>query len=711
MYRFFVKGVVQGVGFRPYIYNAAIRKGLRGYVKNTGNGVEIVVNEEEAMREILEQAPPLARIDSVRITEDTEKEQNSFRIEKSEGRGYAEVPPDLFLCEECLRELRDPEDRRYGYFFITCTNCGPRFTITKESPYDRHTTSMVPFEMCETCKQEYTDPENRRYHAQTIACHDCGPKIRLLNGEEEIGGIKEAIALLKQGEILAIKGVGGFHLACRMSSVQQLRALTKREHKPYALMCIDCKEVEKLASVTPKEREMLTSVERPIVLVTKKEKESHKDISELETLGIMLPYTGLHYLLLDQLGEPLIMTSANLSDEPITTRGEEQLVPFVLEHDRDIINPVDDSVVKVIDEEPLLLRRSRGFAPRSIPFDSKSEILALGAEMNSVFCIVKEGKAILSPYLGNTANEASFTRYKTVLEHFLKLTGSKPEVVVVDQHPGYNTSRYGKELAHRFGARLVKVQHHHAHAMAIATEHQLTAFVAITMDGLGYGEQGTIWGGEIFSVRDGAFERIGHLEEQPQLGGDSATRFPKKMLFGILSKILGEKELLAKRLFSEKEGKLYLQMLKEEYNTPSTTSAGRVLDAVAALLGLCDERTYEGRPAMLLESVATRPLKLEPVIEEKEGMSRLLTTPLFSFLIEHEGEELGVLAATALEYLAIGMHQIAATSAGKRAILFSGGVAYNKIISSYMKRAGVLLHTALPPGDGGICFGQAAIAR
>ncbi len=722
IFRFLVTGVVQGVGFRPYIYNACVRRGVKGHVKNVGNGVEIVVDDREALEGILARLPPLARIDSLNVTEsevdrDDTGIEEGFRILESEGEGYAEVPPDLFLCEECLKELRDPDDRRHGYFFITCTDCGPRFTVTKRSPYDRRTTSMDDFAMCDACRKEYVDPSNRRYHAQTIACHGCGPKLRLLTDGKEAGGIDEAARLLKRGEVVAIKGVGGFHLACRMAAAAKLRRLTKRKDKPYALICADLAAARRIALPTEEEGRMLESIERPIVLVKKRDREAYALVSELDTFGIMLPYTALHHLLLDRLGEPLIMTSANWTDEPITTRAEEQFVPYILDHDREIVNPADDSVIKVIDEAALLLRRSRGFAPRSIPLESDQDILAMGAEMNSAFCVVKGGRAILSPFLGNTSNEESLKRYKEMLGRFLELTGARPAIVAVDEHPSYSTSILGRELAERFGARLVKVQHHAAHVAAVAAEHRLEEYVGIAMDGLGYGSDGKVWGGEIFSVTadrtsgSPLFERIGHLEEQPQMGGDMATRYPKRMLFGILSKALSEKELLGVGLFPEDEARLYMQLLKERFNTPMTTSAGRVLDAAAALLGLCDQRTYDGRPAMLLESVATEPLPFGPVIEKREGRKILLTTPLFRFLVEHRDREgKGRLAATAQRYLAEGMWCIASESAGGRPILFSGGVCYNRQIGGFLKAKGAVLPSALPAGDGGVCFGQAAVA-
>ena len=705
MYRFKIKGVVQGVGFRPYIYNSCTQTGLCGFVQNTGDGVVVEVNEKEPFEKILKNAPENARIDSYEI-EEISADHTSFTIKKSEGKGYAEIPPDFYLCKDCLAELKDPGNRRYGYFFITCTNCGPRFSTTRKAPYDRHTTSMDAFPMCDACKKEYEDPKDRRYHAQTIACNDCGPKLRLFKDGNVVEGdpVKEAAELIRQDEIVAIKGVGGFHLACntRPETVRKLKKLTGRSDKPFAVMCRDMDMVMSLSCPTAKEEEMLLSKERPIVLV--KKTAQNKEVTELDTIGIMLPYTGLHYLLFEHIDEPLVFTSSNRSDEPISTEREEQLASYVLDHDREIVNATDDSVIKVIAEKPFFIRRSRGFVPQSLPMPKgEQNILAVGAELSNTFCVYdKEGRATLSQYMGTTSNVQTLERYKKSVHSFLQYTNAEPGLIVCDLHPNYNTTRFAEQFSEELQVPLKQVQHHKAHAFGLAAEHGLDDFVAIVSDGLGFGEDGTIWGGEVFN----GDERVGHLEEQFLLGGDSAARFPAKMLFSILRNFMDTLEAAnyLRRAFDPSTLTLLDKQLSERYNAPVTTSTGRILDAVSYLLGFCDERTYDGRPAMLLEAHSGESFDLEPVIEENV----LKTTPLFEYLVKNIDKDKVRLGATAELYLARGLFEIA-KQFGKP-ILWSGGVAYNRIMTEFMLQNGVLTHTNIPPGDGGISFGQIAYA-
>ena len=707
MYKFVIHGVVQGVGFRPYIYNACKKIGLVGYVQNIGTGVEIVINDTNALLEILKNIPPLARIDRYTI-EEVSGSYTNFEIKESTGSGFSEIPADLYLCKDCLRELKDPNDRRFNYFFTTCTNCGPRFTITKQTPYDRTNTTMNEFPMCSACKEEYESPTSRRYHAQTIACHNCGPRLTLTTNGENINAddatlVRKTASLLQNGEIVAIKGVGGFHLMCaaQPSAVQKLRGITKREHKPYAIMCRDIEMAEQIAHINDIERKELLSARRPIVLLKKKET-SLQNVSELDTIGVILPYTALHYLLFNEYHEPLVMTSSNIPDEPITTRHEKQFVPHVLDHSRKIENPADESVIKVIQENVFFIRRSRGACPQSMLMhtESSKQILALGAELNNTFCILKDKKTVLSQYMGTTSNLGAFENYKKSIDKFLRFTNTKPDIILCDLHPQYNTSLYGRELAKKLNIPIVSVQHHKAHAYSIAAEHNIKDFIAIVCDGLGFGEDNTIWGGEIF---DGN-KRIGHLEPQLQLGGDSATQYPTKMLFSILRNFLDMKDargFLANH-FNDAELTILDRQRSEKFNAPLTTSCGRVLDAVSVLLGLCDMRTYDGRPAMVLEAHSTTPYELEPIIKN----NILMTTPLFEYIIKNIHSDKTHLAATAQLYIARGLYTIAQNY--KKPIIFGGGCAYNKIMSSFMLEHGVLMNKNIPCGDGGISFGQIA---
>jgi len=707
MYKFIIKGVVQGVGFRPYIYNACKKTKLRGYVQNTGGGVVVEVNDKEKFIDILKNIPPLARIDSYDI-ELTGNSFNEFIIKKSQGKGFAEIPPDLFLCPDCYKELNDSRNKRYKYYFITCTNCGPRFSITGKNPYDRHSTTMNDFEMCEQCESEYSSPKDRRYHAQTIACHDCGPRLRVfIEGKEikrssELEYIKEVAELINKNKVVAIKGIWGFCLACNLKSksVKELRKITRREHKPYAIMCKNIEMANRLAHISDKEKELLLSVQRPIVIL--KKRLLLQDISELDTVGVMLPYTALHYLLFDYIDEPIVMTSSNISDEPITKEDTEQIVTNILTNNRVIENSVDDSLMKFVNNKSLTLRRSRGFVPQSIPIEStcNKQILALGAELNNTFCVYKNGKVIPSQYMGTTTNIDTLNHYKKMIHKFLQFTDCKPDLILADLHPDYNTSRYGEELSKLLHVPLIRVQHHKAHAYSVAVENNLKDFVAIVCDGLGYGEDGTIWGGEIFHNN----KRIGHLETHYQLGGDSATIYPGKMLFSILSKFLSFKECkkYMRDYFGGKELAIMKKQLNIKFNCPTTTSCGRILDAASFLLGFCDKRTYEGRPAMLLESNSSVPYNLKPVIKD----NILMTTPLFNFLVKKLHKDKEKLAATVQLYLARGLFTIA--SQFDKPITFSGGCAYNNIMTSFMLEKGVHINEKVPCGDGGISFGQIA---
>jgi len=721
MYKIFVQGIVQGVGFRPYIYRKAKENGLVGSVKNTGNGVEIIINDKDFI-EKLTNLPPLAKITDYTIKEmKSKKTYSDFIILKSTySEGETELPADIFMCDDCLKELKDKKNRRHNYYFITCTNCGPRFSMIEDYPYDRPLTSMNEFKMCSKCEAEYTNPLDRRYHAQTVACKDCGPKLKLLCGKEDISGssdvetIKKAVDLIQSKESIAIKGVGGFHICslCDDDSVERVRNILNRPYKPFAVMVKDIDMVETVACVSAKEKELLCSPQRPIVAIEKKQKDDFKSVSELDSVGIILPYTALHFLMFDFINVPLLMTSCNIPGEPVSIT--EKIGKYFLTHERKIINRCDDSVLKVIEDKTFFLRRSRGYTPIPVRLPTDClDTVAVGAELNNVICTVKKNKCYLSQYVGDTSKYETFNFLKDTVYNSIKLTRLKPEIVVCDLHPTYNSTVFAKELAEKYNAKLIQIQHHKAHVASVAAEHTLTDYVGIAVDGLGYGDDGNIWGGEVFDVKNGnEFRRIGHLEEQPQLGGDSATLYPKKMLFGILSKLLDENELIKLGLFDEQESRLYLKVLENNFNVPITTSSGRILDAVSALLGFCDRRTYDGRPAMILESVATKPYDFEPVISNKNGKSVLMTTSLFEFLLSNINKDKGRLAATAQMYLAKGFFEIAKQKAGNEApIVLSGGVAYNRMISEFMMKNDVIVNKDIPCGDGGICYGQAYLSN
>lgn len=742
-----VTGIVQGVGFRPFVYRLAAGHGLTGYVLNRGDaGVEIVVEGsrpdlERFLRELRSRAPPLADIHTLDVSWKEEGDGfDTFSIEASStqrGRAPSVVPPDVSICEDCRREMADPGDRRYRYFFTTCTNCGPRFTTITGLPYDRPQTTMDAFPMCDRCRSEYTDPADRRYHAQTIACPDCGPQVYLREGRGTVlrvgaEALAEAGRMLEEGAVVAVKGNGGYHLACsvcRPESIRRLRRLLFRPCQPFALMARDLDMVREMAVVGEQEQELLSSPVRPIVLLEKKQR-LEEVAPGLHTVGVMRPYTGLHVLLLAGCSHPLVMTSANLPGEPIIyddREVQEELgneVDFLVTYERRIAHRCDDSVVRVVGGQPLLIRRSRGYAPAPVPYPLEEVgVVAVGAEMNVTACVATRGRAFLSPYIGNTTRYNTLQFLEQEARHLLTLTGVEPEVVAHDLHPGFATTGLARQLAEEYGVALQPVQHHHAHLAKVLGEHGVGEAVGVAIDGIGYGDDGTMWGGEVLRCSAHGYTRVGHLQPQLMIGGDLATRFPLRMVAAILAKEDHLPAFLRERRrdfpHGEREVELVLQQAAQGEGVP-TTSCGRVLDAASALLGLCTERTYEGEPAMRLESHARRGAgaALTPEIQG-ETPSVVQTTPLFRYLWDHRGENTCNLAATAEEYVARGLAQVATSHArreGIATVALAGGCAYNQhltaVIRETVEEAGLRLirNRRLPAGDGGISYGQAVVA-
>ncbi|NOQ56325.1 MAG: carbamoyltransferase HypF [Nanohaloarchaea archaeon] len=717
-YKIIVIGAVQGVGFRPFVYREAKRLALKGYVRNTSRGVEIVV-DDGAFVDILKdksRLPPMAVIDHIDIekTDILDSFFSDFEILGSKlGGGITEVLPDTAICADCLRELNDNLNRRHRYHFTTCTNCGPRFSITKDMPYDRNMTSMSEYNMCDKCKKEYLNPFDKRYHAQTIACHDCGPKLSFFKDGKMIATSSEAVdcavSEIKNGNIVAIKGVGGYHLCCDATNpyaLKMLRKVIKRPSKPLAIMVGNISLVTDIALISSSEKSELTSKERPIVVLQKKDKGSFLKVSALDSIGIMLPYTALHYLILDKIKVPLVMTSCNVPGEPMDTESQ-SMVNLELSDDRQIVNRVDDSVIKFIDDKRLFLRRSRGFAPRSIDVGVKNdvEIIALGADESNTFSIYKDGKVFVSQHMGNLSNVKAVNAWEKNIDFFLKITKSRPSIVVCDMHPDHYSTKYAYEFASKIGARVVPVQHHVAHAYSVGLEHGLSSFVGISCDGSGYGLDGGVWGGEVFVVKDGDYRRVGHLSEQILVGGESAVLEPKKMLFGILSRFLNDAEL--SDVFGS-SAVMWKKQIDQDFNILKTTSCGRIFDAASYLLGICNKRTYSGEPAITLESSVSgaTPYGLEPVIETSDGVLILNTTVLFEFLWENKDKDKSRLAATVFDYVSRGLYMIAESVSEDLPIVFSGGVAYNRYVTGYMIENGVLINLKVPAGDGGISFGQ-----
>jgi hydrogenase maturation protein HypF len=748
-----VTGIVQGVGFRPFIYRIAVKNGLNGYVRNRGDaGVEILLEGEKEsiecfLKDLRGKKPPLAQLHEI-ITSPTngKNEYENFKIYESSEKGELSgsvIPPDIAICDECLKELQDPKDQRYNYFFITCTNCGPRYTIIERLPYDRENTTMRDFPMCSFCKSEYTNPVNRRFHAQTVACPKCGPKVYLTSGKGELVSCKDPIRkagrLLSEGFIVAIKGYGGFHIATattRDEPLIRLRKVKHRRQKPFAIMAPNLKVVKSFADVNQREAELLTSYTRPIVPLNKNENcyLSNLIAPGLHNIGVMLPYTGLHYMLFDDVDEPaFVMTSANPPNQPIIEENDEALkkledtVDYLLFHNRKIAHRCDDSVVRVHGKHQVFLRRSRGYAPAPVMLKEKVKHCAvgLGGELNNTTCVLLENKAFISQHIGDVENIETRDFLENAVKHLTHLTNSKVEAVACDLHPKFTTTKLAHDLAEKNGWQLIQVQHHYAHIAALMAEHGAKEVIGVCCDGYGYGVDGEAWGGEILlcTQETSGFKRLAHLQKQPLIGGDLATRYPLRVAAGILHKQLNIENWLLqnqKRFpYGEKEIQMILHQLEKGNNTVKTTSRGRVLDAVAAILGVCYERTYEGEPAMKLESMAIKGkdlLKLEPKIE---GNILNTTQMLLEVFENRQKNSKADLAYFAHAYLAKGLAKLAIEKALEndvKTLGFSGGTASNEILSLTIRKtveaAGLkfLVHETIPPGDGGLSLGQAFAA-
>ncbi len=757
-----VTGIVQGVGFRPFVYRLATRLGLVGMVRNMGDaGVQVIVEGEkkiiEKFIELLRvEKPPLSRIDSIKVIWQTpENEFTAFRVLPSERTklGLPSVlPPDLALCDDCRREMLDKKDRRYYYPFITCVNCGPRFTIIEDLPYDRVRTSMRAFPLCTDCSREYQDPADRRYHAEPTACPVCGPHMDLVNPTGDVLQIAdpliEAARLLDEGKIVAIKGVGGFHIAASASdddAIRRLRELFNRPQQPFAVMSRDLEATRAFAEISEAEAAMLTSYRRPIVVL---QRSAHYNLSELvgpglDSVGVMLPYSGIHHLILGAGRESAyVMTSANASGLPMIVNNSDAMVKlhekvdFFLLHDRAIVNRCDDSVIKMIDDKPAFLRRSRGFVPEPVKlaFRSDRSVLGLGGELNVTVSVLLGDRCFVSQHIGNTTKVETLDYMQEATDRLLHLLNvAQVDVVAHDLHPEYSTSRIAPRLASKLGAKTVAVQHHHAHIGALMAEHGLDEMVGIAADGVGYGPDRTAWGGEVMFANLGSFDHLGGLKRQPMPGGDLAVIYPARMVAGMLWESLERSKL--SRVLDEycsggfkrgtRERSVVLRQLERKVNVLYSSGSGRVLDAISCLLGICSERTYEGEPAIKLEAAAAlgdpREVRLDPAFEEVQGKTIVDTSKLLVdilSLLERRVPRRHI-AAAAQSAIARGLAAIALRAAeakGAGIIGASGGVLCNRAISDQMLREvegayfKFVRHETLPPGDGCISTGQAVIA-
>ncbi|MDW8396498.1 MAG: carbamoyltransferase HypF [Anaerolineae bacterium] len=750
--RYRVRGVVQGVGFRPFVSQLAQQLGLGGHVGNDGEGVFIEAEGEPGALDQFEralhtQSPPLAQITDIKSELVLTLDECTFRIVESraESRATTLVPADVSVCDACLRELFDPSDRRHRYPFINCTNCGPRFTIIRALPYDRPLTTMAAFAMCERCAEEYVDPSNRRFHAQPIACPSCGPHLWFEEGELQWEGeaaLQRAQAALLQGQIIAVKGLGGFHLACDARSeaaVQTLRRRKKRPAKPFALMVRDLTVLRQLVDVSPSAEAVLRSRERPIVLLPRRQDApiAESVAPSNAVLGVMLPYTPLHYLLLDgDLSEvPLVMTSGNRSDEPIAKDNAEaqarlsDIADGFLLHNRPIYARCDDSVVRLFRSAPLPIRRSRGYVPLPIVLSEPlPEVLAVGGELKATFCLTRGEHAYLSQHVGDVENVETLQAFEEALEHFIQLFGIQPRCVTCDLHPAYHTTRWARAWASARELPLIAVQHHHAHIVACLAEHRRNLrqpVIGVSFDGTGYGADGTIWGGEVLIADGVRFERAAHLAEVPLPGGDVSVRRPYRMALAHLwaAGLPWEADLPCVQACPPVEQRILAQQLARGVQCVRTSSAGRLFDAIASLMGVCHQADYEGQAAIELEGIAQQGGCAEAYpFAIREGQPiQIEVAPMLSAILSdvRGGVPLPLVAArfhtTLAQALAVVCMRLRATR-GLNVVALSGGVFQNLVLTEQVVASleaegfEVLVHRQVPPNDGGLALGQAASA-
>jgi hydrogenase maturation protein HypF len=701
--RFRVRGVVQGVGFRPFVHRLAGRHGLVGFVLNDGEGVVVEAEGDEPAlesfaAELRTEAPGLARVDSVTAEPLEPAGESAFRIVASRpAAATALIPPDVATCDECLRELFDPSDRRYRYPFLNCTQCGPRFTIVRSSPYDRARTTMAGFELCRDCRREYEDPDDRRFHAEPTCCPACGPHLE--------PPLEEAEDALRAGGIVAVKGIGGYHLACDATdeaAVARLRSRKHREEKPFAVLTA---EPESLGELSEVELELLRSPARPIVLARRRpDAQVAESVAPgMPWLGVLLPYSPLHHLLCADLGRPLVLTSGNRSDEPIAFDDEDArerlggIADLFLSHDRPIHRRCEDSVVRA----GFPLRRSRGHVPTALPLpDRAPPLVAAGAELKSTFCVARDGEAFLSAHLGDLDSEAAYRAFRDDLELYLCMLGLEPELVAHDLHPEYLSTKWALEQP---GVELVGVQHHHAHAAACLAEHgEPGPALALVFDGTGYGTDGTLWGGELLRCDLAGFERLAHLEPVPLPGGEAAIREPWRTASVHLER--------ARLPVPWPEWEQVRESLK--LGPPLASGMGRLFDAVAAVLGVRERVTYEGQAAIELEQLAGD-APSDPYPWRFGETTALVTRCYLEFRNGRPREEV---AARFHETVAAAAAEACAEAAEPRTVVLSGGSFQNlRLLRSTRARLEergfrVLSHRLVPPNDGGISYGQAAVA-
>ena len=740
-----VSGIVQGVGFRPFIYNLAKRLNLYGHILNNKTGVTIQIEGGEVscdkfLDALKNEAPPLSRIAEIKALSISVQNESIFRILHSRDSGdeITLISPDNDLCENCLNELTDENDRRYRYPFINCTDCGPRYTLIKKTPYDRPFTSMSAFKMCPECQAEYDNPENRRFHAQPNACHMCGPQAELLdkNGQkvESDDPVKDIADLLKKGKVVAIKGLGGYHLACdatNETAVSNLRKRKLRKEKPFAVMSKDIEDIRRYAEVGNEEEKLLTSREKPIVLLKKKKSLLAKSIAPgLNDYGVFLPYTPIHHLLFSEANSPLalVMTSGNVSDEPIVF--DDSLVnerlggiaDFFLTNNRPIVWRCDDSVVRAIDGGMMINRRSRSWVPAPLFTETKmSPMLACGGDLKSVFCLAKGKTLFLGPHIGDLEHAEAFDSFRKSIDHFKSIFRIEPEVIVVDKHPGYFSSNYGRSL----GLPFIEVQHHHAHIASVMFENRLESdVIGLALDGTGYGDDNTIWGGEVMVANFKEYERKFHFPSLKLPGGEKAIKEPWRIAVFLLYQYYEENLFDAHPKFVKEIGenkiREIISLLEADVNCPVTTSAGRLFDAISSLLLIQHYNNYDGQAPILLESYADSSFEKEvsfSINPDGEIDFQNLITQLVVYANSHSGGPEGAAffhntIAKALTECSLQIKK----ETGISDVCLGGGVFQNMLLLGRLKRLlvkngfRVYLPKQLPVNDGGLAAGQISVA-